>query len=303
MCKKQLEVSKCFLAKGDDFDIRIAIILIDNTMEVLFRNIPSSMTGSKLIDDSEPFPLSNEIEQSDFKDLLKGLLKSRKIDRYQKFVLVFMHRIRNLFYHNGFPVGLVYVLKVPDLLKRLTMVYINLALDLLINLGDVLPKVGTSDDRVYSELRELKYDFSPATDFNLGAEAFIQFFVAKWEILIEIVKYVMKHTTLPSHPDAIFKWGEFWRKGYKFKTPENLNEDFKQFKSEFKYEELINIGNKIIRAFQTLKNEPLTKNRDKIGQHLEELNVLLSRYERMVYTQFVYADWSVQLKIDQSKDE
>jgi len=294
-CKRQLEVSKTFQTKRDDFNIRIAIILIDNTMEVLFKNIHilSYITDRELT--------NGTVRQIDFSDLLNGLSKSKKIDRYQKFILTFMHKIRNQFYHKGFPSGLEYAMKIPDLLKRLAMIYINLASDLLIDLGKFLPKNASSNNRIYSEIKELKYDFSPANDFDLSIDAFLKFYAVKWGILNDMIEFVTRHTTVKSDPDSIFKWFEFCRKGYVFKTHKKLEEDYKQFKSKFKFTEHVNIGKKILKAFRALESEAIAKHRDKISQLLEEIDTLLCKYEKMIYTGFITADLAIDMKLDQMR--
>lgn len=295
--ENQLQISRKFVDQKEDIYLRIATILSDNIVEIMLKNMTSY-----------DFRLEDNFQESQskkFKELLKNASDKNKIDNYQKFVFLFIHQKRNVYYHEGIPIGIEYALKVPDLMDSIVKIHFNFTCDLVISLGYNWTITSFhSKDEFNSKIKAMKYNQIIGKEFEVGTKVFLRFFTIKWNLLTEMTGYIMEVSSMP-YPDIHFKWGEFFRRGgrkrmsYRFESQEKFERDYKKFRSKFKYNELVGIGKKIIKSFQIIENvNHISKER--ISHLLIEINSLLENYEDIIYFEFGKAEEEVERRVDDS---
>ena len=292
LIKKQLLISKNFLKSKDELDIRIGIILADNVLEILFRNIFCSIT------DEDEDGKTTKRKTLNFEDLINKCLGKKQT--IHKFIIFFMHKLRNNYYHLGVPRGVKYALKTPNLLVLLSRWHFNLICEILKEFERFLPVLEDYKKEKYiSDINLLQFDGINEKEKQIALKAILEFFIIKWEILTKMVDFIVKISNF-KHPDLHFKWTEFWEKNKNKKYEyNNFKNEFEKFKSKFKYKELVEIGSLLEKSINTLEKNCSVEN-IKLASLLTKVNKLLEKYENEIFPAFLEAEDVLELRIKEN---
>jgi len=304
----QLELAQKIASSRSDYELRSAIILLDNLTEILLKQLVMRFDfelSNSLFDDEYSY---DKIIQMDFKTLLKSLSKIRKIEIFEKFVFQFIHKTRNILYHKGFPDVIEYCLKVPDELLLLFKISYNFVSNMFVKYGKYLPhSIDVDLENICNTVENLKYKEIIGKEFVTGSVIFGRFFAKKWLTLTEMLEFSRKISSF-KNPDFLLKHHEFWKKGdkgkpYQFKNSETFAKDFKKFKAKCKYKELVDIGGDIIKLQKLIENQiDLNLHKQKICNLLFKIDSVLSKYEDILYDLFTSAEEAIDLYYEYYKE-
>jgi hypothetical protein len=302
-CLSMLQTARFHVDRGDVLDQMIALILINSASEVAAYNMIHHVPrDSKRRRDRHKF---------DYATLLSSLRQDNVIDEFERFMLLFMHGVRNVLHHRGFPQGLAYSFTVPDLLRDLVECYLWLVCDLVVRLyPDPYKLTFPSSAQKQEEplitkdcFVRLRGALSEPDWSRVSADCLLHFYAKKVVALSEMVDAI-RGSRKAVHPDLLFKWHEFWLEHQDYViqpegnrsvqaldlgsnlslpqnlvTPEQFKRDYANFKPRFSYRRYTAILSELTRGIDLMKADGVVNYRPKIACVLQRLDSHLEKLE------------------------
>jgi hypothetical protein len=269
------------LSAEDPVYHRMAILLLHNSTEVALRSaephfvVPTGM---------EP---SNRVQlHCKYQRLLDGLLQYGRIGPFQHFFLGFMHRARNLFYHEGYPTGAEYVICGKSLLGPLAHVYLNVACDLVVTLCECGLSVPIGEYRARKELLDLRFDGEGPGSFHGAVAALLDFYKTKFTVLTDMLVQSMASWG-NEDPDDAMRRLTFWQGRGSYDSFEAARKGLMSTQLPVRFKAVTQVLDDILLAVTQLLTYVTTPGQRQypereVVQRLTHAAGLLEKYEKIV---------------------